>query len=135
MAVGSPLFSLLKANCTVDVEAGVIALAGGSQWTWAAVASGVNVLLTTTDGQRDGNNGVAMQRDSCKVAGFDPTLTRSDVRFKVVTTVPGLAWLMGRYLMPLSGVPHAKGSGGLVKARINRTCTVQEITANPGTAL
>lgn len=135
MAVGEPLFALLKTNCVVDVEAGVVALAGGSQWTWPVVASVVNVLLTTTDGQRDGSNGVAMQRDSCKVAGLDPSLARSDVRFKVVATVPGLAWLVGRYLMPLSGVPHAKGSGGLVKARINRNCTVQEITANPGTSL
>lgn len=135
MAVGDPLFPLLPTNATVDVEKAVVTLAGGTQYTWSAVASGVNVAVSSTDGERDERNGVTMQRDSCKVAGLDPSLARSDVRFKVVTTVPGLAWLVGRYLMPLSGVPHAKGSGGLLQARINRNCTVQEIAANPGTSL
>ena len=135
MAVGDYLFRLLKCNCTIDVEAGTPALAGGTQYTWAAVASGVNVLVSQANGSRDFANGVFMQRDTFSVAGVAPSLARSDVRFKVVTATGGLVFLVGRYLVPTGGTGHAQGNGGILAARINRACVVQEVEANPGTAL
>ena len=135
MPIGDYLFRLLKCNATIDVEAGTPDPAGGTQYTWAAVASGVNVLLTQTGGERAFGEGVFAQRDSASVAGVDPTLARSDVRFRVVTATPGLAWLVGRYLMPTGGVPHAQGNGGILPPRINRTCTVMEVPGNPGSSL
>ncbi len=137
MAIGDPMFdfSLLTANATVDVEAGVPALAGGTQFTWSAVSSGVNVLVTQAAGSRDLANGVLMQRNTYTVAGTDPALARSDVRFKVLTADEGYADLVGRYLMPTAGTPHVRGNGGLLGARINRGCVVQEIEANDGGSL
>lgn len=135
MAVGDYLFRLLKANAVCDVEKGVPSLAGGTVYTWSAVAEGVNVLVTQAAGSRDFANGVFMQRDTYTVAGVDPSLARSDVRFKVLTADEGYADLVGRYLMPTAGTPHVKGNGGLLGARINRGCVVQEIEANDGSAL
>lgn len=135
MAVGDYLFRLLKCNCVVDVEAGTPSLAGGTQFSWSAVASGVNVLVTQAAGSRDLVNGVFMQRDTYTVAGNDPSLARSDVRFKIVTADTGYADLVGRYLMPTAGTPHARGNAGILGARINRGCVVQEIEANDGSAL
>ena len=135
MAVGDYLFRLLKCNCVVDVEAGTPSLAGGTQFSWSAVASGVNVLVSQAAGGRAFGEGTFNQRDTFAVAGVDPSLVRSDVRFKVVTTVPGLAWLVGRYLMPTEGVSHAQGNGGLLPARINRACTLMEVEANAGSSL
>ena len=207
MAVGDYLFRLLKANATVDVERGVPALAGGTQYTWTAtyagvlttrtdastgvltmaadhwfftgdtldvfwtggsrlgmtatvaasavtvgggsgddlpalstaltakLSGGVNVLVTQAAGSRDLANGVFMQRDTYTVAGVDPRLARSDVRFKVVTAAPGLAMLVDRYLMPTAGVGHSQGVVGILGARINRGCVLQEIEANDGSEL
>lgn len=135
MAVGDYLFRLLKANATIDVEAGVPALAGGTQFTWSAVAEYVNVLVTQAAGGRAFGEGTFNQRDTFAVAGTDPSLARSDVRFKVVTADEGLSWLVGRYLMPTEGVPHARGNGGLLGARINRACTLMEVQANAGSSL
>lgn len=135
MAVGDYLFRLLKANATVDVEAVAPALAGGTQFTWSAVSSGVNVLVTQAAGSRDLANGVLMQRNTYTVAGTDPALARSDVRFKLVTADEGYADLVGRYLMPTAGTPHVKGNGGLLGARVNISCVVQEIEANDGGSL
>lgn len=132
MAIGDLLFRLLRANATIDVEAGTPALAGGTQYTWAAVASGVNVLVTTASGNRDLGNGVFNTRDAFKVAGIDPSLNRPDVRLKVVTAVAGLSALVGRYLSVVGGQGHSRGNGGILPARINLDCVVQEVPADAG---
>jgi hypothetical protein len=135
MAIGDLLFSIISANATVDVEAGTPSLSGGTTYTWAAVASGVNVLVTQTQGGRDFANGVYNQRGQYAVAGVDPSLDRSDVRLKVVTAAPGLQWLVGRYLSVAASAGHSRGAGGILPARINLNCVIQEVPADDGSVL
>lgn len=135
MAVGSPLFRLLRANAVVAVEAAASNPTGGTVNTWAVVADGVDVLVTQAGGGRDYASGLMTDRNTYSVAGVDPSLGRPDVRLRVTAVGPGLAALDGRYLAVVSGVVHPAGAGGLLPPRVNLSCVVMETPADAGTAL
>ena len=135
MAVGSPLFRLLRANATVTVEAAASSPTGGTTNTWSVVASGVDVLVTQAGGGRDFASGAMTDRSTFSVAGKHPSLSRPDVRLRVTATAEGLAALEGRYLAVVSGVAHPAGSGGLLPARVNLQAQLMESPADAGTEL
>lgn len=138
MGVGNFIFGpnrLLRSNAVVDVEKGVPAYAGGTTYTWSAVASSVDVLLTQAAGGRELQTGTYNERATYSVAGIAPSLARPDVRLKVTAAGAGLSDLVGRYLSVRSGQPHPAGSGGLLGARVNLTAEVLEVPGDAGTAL
>lgn len=136
MGLGNRIFGpnrLLTSNAVVDVEKGTAAPAGGTTYTWAAIASGVDVLLSGVGGGRDFASGTAAERTRYLVSGVDPSLNRPDVRLKVVRC-PDLPDLEGRYLAVLSSNHHPAGRGGLIRGRVNLDCSVLELPGDSGGA-
>jgi hypothetical protein len=134
MAVGARIFGqnrLLTSNAVVDIESSTPAPAGGTQHTWAAFASSVDVLITTVNAAPDYAAGVNAERVGYKLAGVHVGLMRSGIRIKV-TACPDLPDLVGRYLAPQGVSRHPAGRGGLLAARINLDCTVLQIPGDDG---
>lgn len=137
MGLGTPLFGgLLRSNAVVRIEVASVSTSGGTVATWPTLRSGVDVLITQVESDRDLNNEVMMDRVRCSLAGKEPYLARPDVRFYVTATVPGLEALVGRYLSATNPNGfHSRAVGGLLKARINLRCEVQFVPGNDGAEL
>jgi hypothetical protein len=134
MGIGAPVFGFhhpIKSNAVVDVESAVPATAGGTQYTWSAYASAVDVLLTQVSGSQDLDGGVNAQTVAYTVSGVHPSLYRSGIRLKVVTHADNPD-LVGRYLRPLSVSRHPASPGGLVVARITLGCGVMLVPGDDG---
>jgi hypothetical protein len=134
MPIGTKIFGmnrLLTSNALIDVESATPALAGGTQYTWAAFESAVDVLISDVQAQQDARAGVQADVITCAVAGVDPSLTRSGIRLKVVE-FPDAPDLEGRYLAPTSQVRHPGGRGGLLDWRINLRCQTLAVPGEDG---
>lgn len=135
MGVGNYIFGpnrLLTSNCVIDVESSTPAPAGGTQHTWAAFASSVDVLLTQAVADQNFDAGVNADVLTYTVSGVSPALMRSGVRYKVVTC-PDLPDLVGRYLSPQGVTRHPAGRGGLLRSRLTARCTLLQVPGDDGT--
>lgn len=134
MGLGTPLFGgLLRSNAVVTIRQASVNPSGGSVPSWSTLKTGVDVLVSQIQSERDTRNGVMMERIQCSVAGKDPLLSRADVQFLVTAAVPGLLNLVGMYLSATSpGTNHSRGVGGILKERVNVRCQTVDVPADDG---
>jgi len=131
--VGLPIFGpgrLLTANGAVSVYASIASQGSALSTieTWTVVATGIGVLITQNQGDRNGFGGDA-QRTRMTVTGVDPLLGAPNVRFQI-TAYPTRPEMVGWFLRSEdSGVPHPAGEGGLLGQRIEVKCSQLDFPA------
>lgn len=120
---------LMRANSKITIESSTVTVVeGGTVETFATLAAGISVLITTYSGGRQNNFGTDNERVDLIVTGVDARMDRPDVRF-LVTASETLSGIVGWYLRVTSAQSHPAGLGGIQVARVKCNCTKLELPA------